>query len=112
MAKMKSGVRSLTAHRPKEQSSVQLQNRTAASKPKNTAWEQDRRDMEKKGLVKKGDGKDVIHKKPLSQGGTNSPGNLSVGKPAGNRGHGMSPGGTKKGTTARKKNPSNPYTKR
>lgn len=35
-----------------------------------------RREMMKKGLVKKGDGKDVDHKKPLSKGGTNSPKNL------------------------------------
>jgi len=31
-----------------------------------------RRQFEKKGLVHKGDGKDVDHKKPLSKGGSNS----------------------------------------
>jgi 5-methylcytosine-specific restriction endonuclease McrA len=35
-----------------------------------------RRAMEKKGLVHKGDGKDVDHKKPLSKGGSNSSNNL------------------------------------
>lgn len=37
-----------------------------------------RREMEKKGLVRKGDGKDVDHKKPLSKGGSNAAGNLRV----------------------------------
>lgn len=37
-----------------------------------------RRIMEKEGLVKKGDGKDVDHKKPLSKGGTTSRSNLQV----------------------------------
>jgi len=34
--------------------------------------------MEKKGLVHKGDGKDVDHKKPLRSGGSNHPSNLRV----------------------------------
>ena len=33
-----------------------------------------RRKMEKAGKVRKGDGKDVAHKKPLSKGGSNSDG--------------------------------------
>ena len=37
-----------------------------------------RREMEKAGLVHKGDGRDVDHKKPLSRGGTNSRSNLRV----------------------------------
>ena len=37
-----------------------------------------RREAEKKGLVTKGDGKDVDHKKPLAKGGTNGSGNLRV----------------------------------
>ena len=32
----------------------------------------------KEGLVRKGDGKDVDHKRPLSKGGTNSRSNLRV----------------------------------
>ena len=34
--------------------------------------------MEKAGKVKKGDGKDVAHKKPLSKGGSNEKSNLKV----------------------------------
>jgi len=37
-----------------------------------------RRIMEKAGKVKKGDGKEVNHKRPLSSGGTNSKRNLQV----------------------------------
>ena len=37
-----------------------------------------RRELEKEGLVKKGDGKDVDHKKPLRSGGTNARSNLRV----------------------------------
>ncbi len=37
-----------------------------------------RREMEKKGLVKKGDGKDVDHKVPIAKGGGNGTGNLRV----------------------------------
>lgn len=40
----------------------------------------------KKGLVKKGDGKDVAHVKALSNGGSNAPGNLKVQNRAKNRG--------------------------
>jgi hypothetical protein len=35
-----------------------------------------RREMEKKGVVKKGDGKDVDHRTPISKGGGNGSGNL------------------------------------
>ena len=51
-----------------------------------------RRMMEKEGLVKKGDGKDVHHKKPMRSGGTSSRKNLSVTSRKKNRGHGSSPG--------------------
>lgn len=37
-----------------------------------------RRAMEKVGRVKKGDGKDVDHKKPISKGGSNAKSNLKV----------------------------------
>lgn len=37
-----------------------------------------RRMMEKAGKVRKGDGKDVDHKTPLSKGGRTTPGNLRV----------------------------------
>lgn len=45
-----------------------------------------RRQMEKAGKVKKGDGKDVDHKVPLSKGGSNSPKNARVTTPSANRG--------------------------
>lgn len=37
-----------------------------------------RREAMDKGLVKKGDGKDIDHKKMLDEGGGNTPGNLRV----------------------------------
>lgn len=43
--------------------------------------------MEKKGLVRKGDGKDVDHRKPLSRGGSNDDSNLRVQSRAKNRGY-------------------------
>ena len=45
-----------------------------------------RREAMEKGLVKKGDGKDVDHKKPLDKGGTNAPANLRVTSASTNRG--------------------------
>ncbi len=44
-----------------------------------------RREMEKKGLVHKGDGKDVDHKTPLAKGGGNGKGNLRVVSASANR---------------------------
>jgi hypothetical protein len=57
---------------------------------------QARRMLEKEGVVQKGDGKDVHHKKPLDKGGTNARSNLTVTTPAKNRGHGMANQHTKK----------------
>jgi len=37
-----------------------------------------RAEMEKKGAVTKGDGKDVDHRKPIAKGGGNGSGNLRV----------------------------------
>lgn len=51
----------------------------------NAARKQARRDMEKKGLVRPFDGKDVDHKVPLSKGGSTRPGNLRVKDAADNR---------------------------
>ena len=39
---------------------------------------QARREAEKKGLVKPGDGKEIDHRKPLSKGGSNSAKNTRV----------------------------------
>jgi hypothetical protein len=47
---------------------------------------QARAELEKKGLVHKGDGKDVDHKKPLDSGGGNTSGNLRVRDVKDNRG--------------------------
>lgn len=44
-----------------------------------------RSEMEKKGVVSKGDGKDVGHAKALSKGGTNHASNLRVESVNGNR---------------------------
>jgi 5-methylcytosine-specific restriction endonuclease McrA len=46
-----------------------------------------RREMEEKGLVRKGDGKDVDHKKPIDRGGSNDASNLRVLSRAKNRGY-------------------------
>lgn len=55
----------------------QIQNRSE----RNSA----RREMAAKGLVQKGDGKDVDHKTPISKGGGNSAGNLRVVSKSANR---------------------------
>jgi len=44
-----------------------------------------RRDAEKAGRVKKGDGKDIDHKRPIRSGGTNAPSNLRVKSESANR---------------------------
>ena len=46
-----------------------------------------RREMEDRGLVHKGDGKDVDHKKPLDRGGSNALSNLRVLPKSKNRGY-------------------------
>ena len=47
-------------------------------KKKRAARNKARRMMEKEGRVKKGDGKDVNHRKPLRSGGKSTRGNLQV----------------------------------
>jgi hypothetical protein len=44
-----------------------------------------RRTLERQGKVRKGDGKDVDHKRPLSKGGSNSPSNWRVKSASSNR---------------------------
>lgn len=46
-----------------------------------------RREMEERGMVRKGDGKDVDHKKPLDKGGSNDPSNWRVQSRSKNRGY-------------------------
>lgn len=45
-----------------------------------------RRELMREGVVRKGDGKDVDHKKPLRSGGSNARGNLRVVSKETNRG--------------------------
>lgn len=45
-----------------------------------------RADLEKKGVVAKGDGRDVDHKQPLANGGTNADSNLRARSVKDNRG--------------------------
>ena len=58
------------------------ENKVTKSKPKNikkrVLRNKARRMLERAGLVKKGDGKHVDHKKPLSKGGSNNRSNLRV----------------------------------
>lgn len=51
---------------------------TEAVKKKRAQRNKARRMLEREGLVHKGDGKDVDHKKPLSKGGTTTRSNLRV----------------------------------
>ena len=89
--------RSPTSHRTPSQ--IKRHGRTYQARPeqrKNRAKRNKARStMMKEGKVRKGDGKDVGHKKPLSKGGSNSRSNLAVQSRKKNRGHGMSRGGNK-----------------
>jgi hypothetical protein len=55
-----------------------------------------RRMLEATGAVKKGDGKDVDHKKPLSKGGTTVMSNLKAKPAAANRSFKRNPNGSMK----------------
>jgi hypothetical protein len=54
---------------------------TEDAKKKRAQRNKARRMLEREGVVRKGDGKDVDHKKPLSKGGTTTRSNLKA-KPA------------------------------
>jgi hypothetical protein len=87
--------RSKTAHRTPGQ--IRRHGRTYQARPvqrkRRAARNNARARMAKEGKVRKGDGKDVDHKRMLSKGGTNRRSNLRVTSAAKNRGHGTSPGG-------------------
>jgi len=51
---------------------------TKKAKKDRAARNRNRRNFEKQGKVKKGDGKEIDHKKPLSKGGSNNDSNLRV----------------------------------
>lgn len=61
-----------------------------------------RREMEKAGLVHKGDGKDVDHKRPLSHGGSTSRSNLRVVPASENRSFSRNKDGSLKSQTSKK----------
>lgn len=61
-------------------------NARPAQKKKRAMRNAARRELEREGLVHKGDGKDVDHKKPLKSGGSNSRSNLRVASEKANRG--------------------------
>lgn len=61
------------------------QHKTPAARRDNRLRKRARRLMEKKGLVRKGDGKEVDHKKMLKSGGSNSTKNLTVTSKRANR---------------------------
>lgn len=70
---------------------------TSKAKKDRAARNKARRTALKEGRVKKGDGKDIDHKKPLRSGGSNSKGNLQVTtKSANRRKNGHSKGETQK----------------
>jgi hypothetical protein len=60
---------------------------TEAVKKKRAQRNKARRMLEAKGVVHKGDGKDVDHVKPLSKGGGTNTGNLRVKPVSANRGY-------------------------
>lgn len=62
-----------------------------------------RKRAEKAGQVKKGDGKDVDHKKPLRSGGSNSKSNTRVRSKSANRADNGGKGGRPKGKSTRSK---------
>jgi hypothetical protein len=86
--------RSPTAHRTPSQ--IRKHGRTyqaTAEQKKNRAKRNAARAQAiKDGRAKKGDGKDVGHKKPLSKGGSNAKSNTKVQSKKANRGHGMTRG--------------------
>lgn len=88
------GKRSPTAHRTPEQIREHTRTYQATEEQKHNRAMRNaaRREAMKKGLVRKGDGKDIDHKTPISKGGTNSAGNLRVRSRHANRGHGMTNG--------------------
>jgi hypothetical protein len=61
-----------------------------------------RREAEKAGLVRKGDGKDVDHKTPLSKGGSNAKSNLRVVPASSNRSFSRNSDGSLKSQTSKR----------
>jgi hypothetical protein len=83
------------AQRKYNSSPQQKKNRAARNKARAQAI--------KDGRVKKGDGKDVNHKKPLRSGGSNSKSNTNVQSKKKNRSNNGGTGGRPKGSKNKKK---------
>ena len=79
--------RSPTSHRTPGQVTRQVRgyNHRPEQIKKRVQRDSARRKLAKEGLVHKGDGKDVHHKKPVREGGTNARSNLAVSPRSKNR---------------------------
>lgn len=75
-----------SSHRTRAQMRAAAARETEAQKEQRRERMRARYAAEKKGLVKKGDGKDVGHKKPLSKGGSNDESNIIIQSQRENRG--------------------------
>lgn len=69
----------------KDRASYPAYDQTEKAKKARAARNKARRMLMKEGVVHKGDGKDVDHKKPLSKGGTTTRSNLTVKSASANR---------------------------
>ncbi len=72
-------------------------------KKKRAARNKARRQAEKEGRVRKGDGKDVDHKKPLRSGGSTDKSNTRVRDRSANRADNGGRGGRKRKTASKRK---------
>lgn len=86
--------RSPTAHRTPSQIREHTRTYQATEEQKKNRAQRNaaRREAIRAGIAKKGDGKDINHKTPISKGGTNAKSNLEVSSRSKNRGHGMTRG--------------------
>lgn len=71
-----------------------LTSNARGEKPKRAERNRARAKLEKLGMVKKGDGKDVDHKVPVSKGGSNARSNLRVESASKNRSFPRKPDGS------------------
>lgn len=78
-------------------------NSSPEQKKKRAARNKARRQAEKDGRVSKGDGKDIDHKKPLREGGSNEKSNTRVRSKSANRADNGKTGGRKKGSKNKRK---------
>ena len=92
--------RSPTSHRTPSQ--IKRHGDTYQATPERRKYRSELNKLNRK-MGKKGDGKDVAHKKPHSKGGSTTKGNVRLKAAGSNRGHGTSPGGNKTTATGRVK---------